>query len=191
MGVVKDSRCRLLHAARSLFEVVLRRNNKNFFDQSLDEIKLLKFLNLQVVRSPSCTHTRAHTCTDTSVHARALVRTHQRTRTRAHAHTYPRARARARTHPLPPQPTAAGSAWRVCLSAAGSGRAQPHHPSLRLLLLQGNRRLPSCPASPAIAATVPAARAHSPHAGTFPRAHDAPALQEHLFIVCELMHENL
>ena len=30
------------------------RNNKNFFDQSLDEIKLLKFLNLQVAPWQPC-----------------------------------------------------------------------------------------------------------------------------------------
>ncbi len=80
---------------RSPFERALRRNNKNFFDQSLDEIKLLKFLNLQVVRSPSpaCAHARAHAQTHVCL---ARVRTHQRAR--VHTPTHARAHARTKTH---------------------------------------------------------------------------------------------
>ncbi len=85
--------------ARSPLECVSRRNNKNFFDQSLDEIKLLKFLNLQVVRSasPACAHARAHAQTHVCLHWRACARTNAHACTRAHTHTRVRAHARTNT----------------------------------------------------------------------------------------------
>jgi hypothetical protein len=87
----------------------VRRNNKNFFDQSLDEIKLLKFLNLQVVRAPLArVRTRARTCTDTRVPG---ARAHAPTRTRAHTHTRARTHARIRTHARARARTAACSRW--------------------------------------------------------------------------------
>ena len=181
--------------ARSPLECVSRRNNKNFFDQSLDEIKLLKFLNLQVVRSasPACAHARAHAQTHVCLHWRACARTNAHACTRAHTHTRVRAHARTNTRARAraPRPAAAGSAWRPVWLPQDPVE---HSHIIRLydfFYFKANLTPPALwrpPPSHWLQPSLPRTRrAPARFRGPTPRA----ALQEHLFIVCELMHENL
>ena len=198
MGLVRRMPSVSGNAARSLFERALRRNNKNFFDQSLDEIKLLKFLNLQVVRTPLArVRSRARTCTDTRVPG---ARAHAPTRTRAHTHT--RARTHARIHTRAHARTHARARAHCGLQPLGV-HGEPvwlpqdpveHSHIIRLydfFYFKANLTPPALwrpPPSHWLQPSLPRTRrAPARFRGPTPRA----ALQEHLFIVCELMHENL